>query len=49
MRTLRNYLQHRFNPLHVYCRLLDFGFTQRVAGRMSAIYERFIYRMYAGE
>ena len=48
MRVFRNYLQHRFNPLHVYCRLVDFGFTERAAGRVSALYERFIYSVCLG-
>lgn len=37
-------IQHVFNPLHVYCRLRDVGFTCRLAGRVSQVYERF-YRL----
>lgn len=48
MRSVRNYLQHRFNPLHLYCRLVDFGFTEQAAGRVSGWYERVIYRICLG-
>lgn len=41
MHFVRNYLQHRFNPLHIYCRLRDFGFSSRTATRVSNAYERF--------
>lgn len=38
---LRSYLQHKFNPAHVYCRLRDFGLGKAGARRMSAMYARF--------
>ena len=44
MARFRSYLQHRFNPLHVYCRLCDHGFSQNVARRLSSVYER-LYRV----
>ncbi len=44
MRTIRTYLQHRLNPLHVYCRLCDYGVPNGFARRVSAAYER-IYRV----
>ncbi len=44
MNTVKNYFQHRFNPLHLYCRLKDFGMAGRIALKMSAIYERLFYR-----
>ena len=46
MRTLRNTLEHLFNPLHVYCRLLKLGVTQTTALRLCSIYERYIYRFH---
>lgn len=45
MRRFRNYLQHCLNPLHVYCRLRNLGLTCRMAGRVSGLYERFVYRV----
>jgi hypothetical protein len=44
MRVFKNYLQHRFNPLHLYCRLLDYGFSTSAAIRVSHVYER-LYRV----
>lgn len=44
MNRLRNYLQHRLNPAHVYCRLLDFGLASDSARRVCSVYERFIYK-----
>lgn len=45
MVKVRNYLQHRLNPLHVYCRLRDCGFSRRTAHRVSGLYERWFYRI----
>ena len=44
MRRIRNYLQHRLNPLHMYCRLRDAGASGRTAKRLCFVYERFFYR-----
>lgn len=44
MQIFKAYLQHRFNPLHVYCRLRDYGFSSRAAIRVSNVYER-LYRV----
>ena len=44
MTTLRHRLQHLLNPLHLYCRLLEAGFAERTALRMSRAYERALYR-----
>lgn len=41
MRHVKAYLQHRFNPLHVYCRLCDYGLSTTLAIRLSHAYERF--------
>ncbi len=48
MNWFKNYLQHMFNPVHMYCRLMDFGVTKSRARRMCAVYERFIYRSILG-
>ena len=44
MKSFRHYLQHHFNPLHVYCRLRDAGMAAPVSLAMSALYERYVYR-----
>ena len=44
MRQLRNFVQHFFNPLHVYCRLQDLGVKAPTAHRMSRAYERYLWR-----
>ncbi len=44
MRFFKSYIQHRFNPLHVYCRLRDCGLSSRVAIRITSAYER-VYRV----
>lgn len=44
MNRLRNYLQHRLNPVHMYCRLMDFGLADASARRVCSVYERFIYK-----
>lgn len=41
MTIFRNVFQHMFNPLHVYCRLKDFGVSAPVAHKMCRAYERF--------
>jgi len=45
MKPFKAYLQHRFNPLHIYCRLRDYGLSTRFAIRVSNAYERF-YRVF---
>jgi hypothetical protein len=44
MHTLRRHLQHLLNPLHLYCRLQEAGFTEPLARRLSHAYERALYR-----
>ena len=36
-------IQHRLNPLHVYCRLLDRGFGRRVSTSLGKSYEALIF------
>lgn len=43
--NLRNLLQHRLNPLHIYSRLVDWGMGKEKAKRRCAAYER-IYRLF---
>ncbi|MBG0772805.1 hypothetical protein [Oleidesulfovibrio alaskensis] len=45
MRKIKSYLQHRLNPLHIYCRLRDCGISAGAAARFSALYERYLYRL----
>ncbi len=44
--NFRGRLQHYLNPLHVYCRLRDWGVSPRLATRVSTAYER-VYRVCA--
>jgi hypothetical protein len=37
-------LQHRLNPLHMYCRLLDMGLSKRLSSIICRYYEVLIYR-----
>lgn len=39
-RKFRDYLQHRLNPVHIYCRLRDFGLGRNKARRMTVYYAR---------
>lgn len=41
----RNAFHHVLNPLHVYCRLKDFGISGRMAKRMTRAYERYVFRL----
>ena len=43
MNRMKHYIQHRLNPLHIYCRLLDCGLPNPVASRLSTVYERWVY------
>jgi len=47
MKRLRRALQHLLNPLHLYCRLRDFGVGTLKAQRMCASYERIVYRLFS--
>ena len=39
MRRLRNWMQHKLNAVHVFCRLQDCGLPQSWARRLSAVWE----------
>lgn len=43
MKKFKMYLQHAFNPLHVYCRLTDLGMRRGTARRLCLVYERILY------
>lgn len=43
MKRFRMFLQHSFNPLHVYCRLAGWGMAKSSARRLCSVYERFVY------
>lgn len=43
-KKLRSYLQHRLNPVHIYCRLRDFGLAKANAKRMILFYSKFYSR-----
>lgn len=46
MTRLRRALQHMLNPLHIYCRLREFGVGSLKAQRVCGAYERFVYRLF---
>jgi hypothetical protein len=46
MKVSNTWVQHITNPLHVYCRLIDCGFSEGVSKRLSMIYERYIYNFF---
>lgn len=41
---MKDRLRHLFNPLHVYCRLVDCGLAPRRARRVCGVYSR-LYRI----
>lgn len=45
--SLRCLLMHKFNPLHVYCRLRDWGCGAKGAKAFCRVYERTVYRWIA--
>jgi len=45
MHQIRNFMQHFFNPLHVYCRLKDLGVRTPTAHRVTQAYERYVWRL----
>jgi len=44
MRAIRKFCQHLLNPLHVFCRLRQAGFTRGAARNVCRAYERGFYR-----
>ncbi len=45
MTQIRAKLQHRLNPLHIYCRLRNLGLAHRTARVVSTCYEKIVYRL----
>jgi len=43
MKKVKSFIQHHFNPLHVYCRLRSAGFKPVMAQRFCTLYEKFFY------
>jgi hypothetical protein len=41
-------LKHYLNPLHVYCRLRDIGLGKGMASLLCRVYEKMIFRPFAG-
>ncbi len=39
-------LQHYLNPLHIYCRMIDAGFSKRTAGFFGMLYERIFFKKF---
>jgi len=37
-------IEHRLNPLHVYCRLIDAGLSRDFSGQVCRYYEVFLFR-----
>lgn len=46
MKTFRRFCQHILNPLHVFCRLRQAGFTLGTARNVCRVYERGLYRFF---
>jgi len=42
MRRLCDFLQHRLNGLHIYCFLMELGFSRQRARSLAFSYELFI-------
>jgi hypothetical protein len=42
-RKVRNAIQHKLNPLHLFCRLRRAGMRPAAARRLCAAYERCLY------
>lgn len=38
---MKERIRHRFNPLHLYCRLMDCGMDRKHAEFISRVYEKF--------
>jgi len=44
MKVLRDFCQHIFNPLHIFCRLRKIGISPIMARSVCRVYERGVYR-----
>jgi len=43
MRLRGPWFQHKINPLHIYCRLIDMGLSVEFSRRLSIFYEKHFY------
>ncbi|MCF8060886.1 MAG: hypothetical protein K9M82_00080 [Deltaproteobacteria bacterium] len=43
LESWRYRVQHRTNPLHVYCRLVDLGMGRFLSRKVCVLYERLIF------
>ncbi|MBN2140237.1 MAG: hypothetical protein JW718_04460 [Desulfovibrionaceae bacterium] len=46
MKYIGKYFRHVFNPLHVYCRLCDFGLRRPTAIRICSAYEQLLFNRF---
>lgn len=46
---LRKILEHKTNPLHVYCRLISLGLNKKSAMLIAKLYDKLIYWIMKGE
>ena len=42
--TFMDKIRHLFNPLHLYCKLTDYGVSQKVALDICKTYEACVYK-----
>ncbi|OEU69436.1 MAG: hypothetical protein BA863_13180 [Desulfovibrio sp. S3730MH75] len=41
---IKEYMEHVFNPLHIYCRLMDCGISSTKAKKIARVYELCIFK-----
>ena len=39
----RSWIQHKANPLHLYCRMIDLGLSAALSRRVGVLYEQYLY------
>lgn len=39
-------IQHFMNPLHLYCRLIDFGMSTNFSRKLGITYEKYFHRYF---
>lgn len=44
MKGFRSFMQHLFNPLHLFCRLREVGMDRDKARKWCGAYERYLYK-----
>ncbi len=48
MKGFKSFMQHLFNPLHLFCRLRDAGVEREKAKKFCCAYERYLYKKVGG-